>query len=93
MVVYKDKKGHFFFFGNTVAWCLGHNPPHEAIHNLVDSRHKHSVPFGSGIFLDNVGVQQLIEATDGETLYFRNWYDQYIQSCHKDFTIPSCPHV
>lgn len=94
MIVYQDKKGDLFFFGNSVAFCLGYNPPHHAIQDFVDSNHKHSIPLGSGVFLDDQGIKQLTQKSTrlGNTRLFKVWYNRYIQLCRQNPDAPNCPH-
>lgn len=91
LIVYKNPQGKFYFFGNSVAWCLKFPVPHTAVQDHVGKEHQHRVPFGSGIFLNEEGVTQLAhQALLGPR--FLAWFEEYVRKCTVNpFNEPDCP--
>lgn len=81
MIVYRNPKAELYFFANTVAACLGFERPHEAIRLRVKDEDKHSVPIGSGIFLNEEGVERLTATVPAHKTLFNQWMFSYIQNC------------
>lgn len=84
MIVYRDDVNDLYFFGNTIAWCLGHPVPHKAIENLVDINHIHKLDWGSGQFLKQEGILQLAQKSDpAHAQSFLKWFTSYIRTCQQ----------
>ncbi|GBN19719.1 hypothetical protein AVEN_261798-1 [Araneus ventricosus] len=93
MIVYRDDHNDLYFFGNTIAWCLGHVVPHEAIQQLLDYRYLHTLEWGSGQFLKEEGVRQLAGQSDiARAPSFLAWFDSYVRTCqHPGSKNDICP--
>ncbi|GBN13096.1 hypothetical protein AVEN_257679-1 [Araneus ventricosus] len=93
MIVYRDHNNELHFFGNTVAWCLGHTVPHKAIQQLVDADKLYTLSWGSGQFLKEEGVYQLAGSSDpNNAMTFLPWFSSYLQTCKQSGGDPSiCP--
>lgn len=84
MIVYRDDVNELYFFGNTIAWCLGHPVPHEAIQQLVDNQYLHTLDWGSGQFLNSEGVFHLVNKSDPvHAKSFIAWFIAYTITCQR----------
>lgn len=78
----------YYYFGNNVLHCLGHDPPHEHMNNLVPTDEQHTIPKVSGVYLKEDTVLRLSE--NNET--FKNWITNYINLCKSNNGDPTrCP--
>lgn len=72
--------GKLYFFSNSVAWCLGHSVPHEAVQQHVP--HNRLLTFNNvgGYFLDKDGVFDLVDQSDPNVARsFLQWFETYLQ--------------
>lgn len=93
LIVYANENNEFFFFGNSIFWCLGYDKPHEAVQALI-SEEKKFVPLGSGIFLNESTVQREISRKlqqDNNFSKLSEWFNLYLQNCKRDASFPFCP--
>lgn len=90
MIVVRDQ-GILYYFANSIAWCLGHSVPHQAVQQFISPDHKHHFEWISGTFLKDDGIQELIQHSDAAQIQiFLTWYQPYHQQCLTTFTSP-CP--
>lgn len=92
LIVYADENDQFFFFANSILWCLGYDKPHEAVEQLISSDEKKSIPLGSGIFLSESTVQTLL-AQDPKFVEFSRWFDSYLEKCKRNVPYSLCPYI
>lgn len=69
--------GDILFFGNCIAYLLGHDSPHKTIDNLPDE-YKTTIPEFSGYFL-NESVVRSLAYNDQWVL---DWLDSYVNRCN-----------
>lgn len=101
LVIYVDQHNTFYFFGNSVFWCLGFEEPHISLQQLVPSTEQHKLSFGSGIFLKENTVRKLINdrLISGNLKYkifqtvkrFQAWFNNYLVIC-KSGHGKTCPY-
>ncbi|KAG8175203.1 hypothetical protein JTE90_022626 [Oedothorax gibbosus] len=73
--------GDLFFFSNSVAWCLGHSVPHEAVEQNLRKEKLLSFDNVGGYFLDEDGVLDLVYKSDEDKRSkFLEWFVDYLQN-------------
>lgn len=102
IIVYVDKHDTFFFFANAVFWCLGFDEPHIAVQQLVPPNEQHKLPFGSGIFLNEMTVRKLINDRLNSGVLklkkykivkrFEAWFNSYLARCKSNNLLKTCPY-
>lgn len=86
--------GTFTFFGNSILWCLGHDPPHVALEQLVPTQEQVTRPGSHGIFLNVWTVERLLEdavAADPRYEAFKTWFEAYLKNCTGNNPSNECP--
>lgn len=96
LIVYVDEHDQFYFFGNGILWCLGYDEPHVHLQRLVRVNEQHKIDLGSGIFLDEKTVRQIIKDRLQFTKHpnhraFRDWFDNYLSICKGANPSNDCP--
>lgn len=75
------RKGNLYFFSNSVAWCLGHPEPHEAIQQHVPKKKLLTFDSVGGYFLDEDAVFELAAKSDPNVAQaFLQWFEGYLQN-------------
>lgn len=87
LIVYKTPDDRFYFFGNALLWCLGYDDPHEDLQRIVPVEKQHTVPLGSGLFLDEETIRDIGSAN----VTFMDWFEGYLTKCKGNSDHPDCP--
>lgn len=96
IIVYADENKKYYFFGNSILWCLGYDQPHVSLQLLVPDHEQHKIPLGNGIFLDELTVKRLItqkrqSSSNAKYQRFENWFKNYLSNCKGTTPSTECP--
>ena len=92
--VYKDQKTNkLYFSANDVAYCLGFDPPHEAIRDFIPTDHIKKLPYTNGKFLDMQSIADFLFTLSNDkdrmlkVTIFRVW----LRLCLEAYSFSSSP--
>lgn len=95
LLVFEDEKQHFYFFGNTLLWCLGYTQPHIAMQSVVEPEKRLQVtPTNHAIYLDETTSSELIDEKvrqNPDYEPFRDWFTSYLSNCKGSHPADTCP--
>lgn len=95
LVVFADQHQNFYFFGNTLLWCLGYAKPHIALQSLVEPEDRLKLaPTDNAIYLAESTAKQLIEEKvrqRPEYEPFSDWFTSYLNNCKGSNPSENCP--
>lgn len=96
LIIYENENKQFYFFGHTILWCLGYEVPHVSLKSLVPDHERHTIPLGSGVYLNESTVQRLITERKQNSPHphydsFEKWLTTYLKNCKGMNPSTNCP--
>lgn len=77
----------YYFFGNSLLACMGYDPPHTYMDQVVDKKDQHRLESASGVYLHESTVLNITK--DG----LKDFVTNYIRDCKAGSRDSRCPQT